>query len=78
MGGWLPACWDTVPGERLGTVLPGQLRAASPLIGMTGFPAEEKDLDEAQTAPHHTGLGNTHFSSPCIRSKSSIKLSGSV
>lgn len=37
-------------------------RAASSIIGITGFPADEKRLDKVQTAPHHTLALGAHIS----------------
>lgn len=37
-------------------------RATSSIIGVTGFPADEKRLDKVQTAPHHTLALGAHIS----------------
>jgi hypothetical protein len=42
---------DTVIWKMPQKCLPHTARATSPLIGITGFPADEKRLDKAQTAP---------------------------
>lgn len=41
---------------------PHCLRATSPVIGVTGFPADDKRRDKVQTAPHHTPALGAHIS----------------
>lgn len=63
-------------------------RAISPIIGITRFPADEKRLDEVQTAPHHTPalgaristlpLSDQSLPSSCLVLSYSIKFLNSI
>lgn len=67
---------------------PHHLRAISPIIGITGFPADEKRLDKVQTAPHHTPalgaristlpLSDQSLPSSCLVLSYSIKFFNSI